>query len=106
MTRRKASERWETKISNSEVTPHAIWSLTKSLKKRDRPKAPSAIHGASGLQFLPTERPSAIADCLENQFTPHDLSEENDERWVEAQVHALFEAMNESPPEKVRPCDI
>jgi hypothetical protein len=27
MSRRKAIERWETKISNSEVTPHTIWPL-------------------------------------------------------------------------------
>jgi hypothetical protein len=45
MTRRKAFERWETKINNIEVTPQAIWSIAKSLLKRDGPRAPTAIHG-------------------------------------------------------------
>jgi len=47
---------WETKIRNSEVTPHAIWHLAKSLMKRDRPKTPTAIQGPSGLKFLPVEK--------------------------------------------------
>jgi hypothetical protein len=73
MSRRNATERWETKISNREVTPHAVWPLAKSLKRRDRPKAPTAIHSPSGLIFLPLEKVNKIANCLENQFTPHDV---------------------------------
>jgi hypothetical protein len=64
MTHKKALERWETKKINSEVTPHAIWPIAKSLLKRDGPRAPTAIHGASGLKFYPFEKGSAIADCL------------------------------------------
>jgi hypothetical protein len=55
MTRRKAIER-ETKISNCKVAPHAIWPFAKSLMKRDRPKTPTAIHGPSELEFLPSEK--------------------------------------------------
>jgi hypothetical protein len=65
MTRKNAFERWETKISNAEVTPQAIWPIAKSLLKRDGPRAPTVIHGASGLKFLPSEKANAIADCLE-----------------------------------------
>jgi hypothetical protein len=54
MTRKKALERWETKIYNTEVTPQAIWPIAKSLLKRDGPRAPTAIHGGSGLKFLPS----------------------------------------------------
>jgi hypothetical protein len=64
MTRKKALERKETKISNAEVTPQAIWPIAKSLK-RDGPRAPTAIHGASDLKFHPSEKASAIAYCLE-----------------------------------------
>jgi len=34
--------------------------------KGARPKAPTAIHGHSGLKFLPVEKFNAIADGLEN----------------------------------------
>jgi hypothetical protein len=55
MARRKTLERWEKKIGNSEVTPKAIRPITKSLIKKDGPKAPTAIHGASGLKYHPLE---------------------------------------------------
>jgi hypothetical protein len=77
MTRKRALERLETKISNAEVTPQSIWPIAKSLLKRNGPRAPNDIHGASGLKFLPSEKAKAIADCLEIQFTPHDLCDEN-----------------------------
>ncbi|PNF26775.1 hypothetical protein B7P43_G18023 [Cryptotermes secundus] len=35
MTRKKALERWETKIGNAEVTSQGIWPIAKSLLKRD-----------------------------------------------------------------------
>jgi len=84
MVQQNAIKRWESKISNSEITHHAIWPLAKSLMKRDGPKAPTAIHGISGLIFLPTEKANAIADCLENRFTPHDQCDERHEERVEA----------------------
>jgi hypothetical protein len=78
MAHRRALERWETKIANTDVTPHAIrvWPIAKSLMKRDGAKEPTAIHGPFGLTFHPLEKANAIADCLENQFTPHGLSDE------------------------------
>jgi hypothetical protein len=77
MTRRKALERWETRIGNSEVTPQAIWPIAKSLMKRGGPKAPTAIHGLLGLKYHQLEKANAIAGCLENKFTPNDLCDEN-----------------------------
>jgi hypothetical protein len=106
MTRKNATERWETKISNSEATPHAIWPLAKCPMRRDRTKAPTAVHGPSGIKFLPLEKVNVIADCLENQFIPHDVYEENHERRVQARVQALSEGVDDNPPEKVRPCDV
>jgi hypothetical protein len=106
LTRRKALERWENKIGNCEVTPQAIWPIAKSLMERDGPRAPTAIHGSPGLKFHPLEKANAIADCLENQFAPHDLCDYNHERRVEARVHALLETVDISPPERVRPCDL
>jgi hypothetical protein len=82
-TSRKALERWETNINNSEVTPQAIWPIAKSLLKRVGPRAPTAIHGASGLKFHPLDKANAIADSLEIQFTPHDLCDNN---------HSLFKS--------------
>jgi hypothetical protein len=51
--------------------------IAKSLTNKDGPRAPTAIHGASGLKFHPVDKAKAIADCLENLFTPHDLCDEN-----------------------------
>jgi hypothetical protein len=106
LTRRKALEWWENKIGNCEVTPQAVWPVAKSLMKRDGPRAPIAIHGSSGLKFHPLEKANAIADCLQNQFAAHDLCDYNHERRVEARVQALLETVDNSPPERVRPCDI
>jgi hypothetical protein len=41
--------------------------------KRGGPKSPTAVHGLLGLMYHPLEKANAIVDCLENQFTPHDL---------------------------------
>jgi hypothetical protein len=49
IARKKALERWETKIENCEVTPQAIWSI--------EAKASTAIHGPSGPVFYPNEKP-------------------------------------------------
>jgi hypothetical protein len=66
MTRKKAFERWETRIGSAEVTPQAIWPIAKALIKRDGPRAPAAIHGASGHKFHPFEKANAIVDCFGN----------------------------------------
>jgi hypothetical protein len=89
---KKALERWGEKTGNCEVTPQSIWTIAKFLLKRDGPRAPTVIHGRSGIKFLPLEKANAIAECSENQFTPHDLCDENYERRVEARVQALLEA--------------
>jgi hypothetical protein len=106
LTRRKALEQWENKIGNCEVRPQAIWLIAKSVTNRDGPTAPTAIHGPSGLKFHLLQKANAISDCLENQFTPQDLWDYNQERWVEARVQDLLEAVDNSPPDRVRPCDL
>jgi hypothetical protein len=83
MIRKKALEQWESKLANTELTPQAIW--PKSLTNRDGPRAPTVIHDLLGLKYHPVDKANAIADCLENQFTPHDLCDENHERRVEAE---------------------
>jgi hypothetical protein len=80
MIRKKTLEQWETKLENTELTPQAIWPIAKSLTNRDGPRAPTAIHGLLGLKYHPEDKANAIADCLENQFTPHDLCDENHEQ--------------------------
>jgi hypothetical protein len=64
----------------------AIWPTARALLNRDAPRAPIAIHGYSGLKFLLKSKVNAIADCLENRFTHHDLCDEHHERRVEATV--------------------
>jgi hypothetical protein len=43
---------------------------------------------------------------LEIQFTPHDLFEEHHERRVKARLQALLNTVDNSPPQKTRPCDL
>jgi hypothetical protein len=47
-----------------------------------------------------------IVRCEWDQFTYHDLCDENHERWVEAKVQTLLEAVDSNPPERIRPCDL
>jgi hypothetical protein len=81
MTRRKALEWWATKVGNCEVTPQDVWPIAKSLMKRDGTKVPTAVHGPLGVTYtyLPNKKANVIAGCLENQFTSHDLCDENHE---------------------------
>jgi hypothetical protein len=102
---KKALERWETKISNIGVTPQAIWPIAKFLLKGDEPRAPTAIHGTSGLKLHPSDKANAIADSLEVQFTPHYLCDENHERWVEDDVQTLLNTVDTTSTQKIRPCD-
>jgi hypothetical protein len=45
------------------------------------------------------DKANAIADCLEYQFTPHDLIDEILERRVEGRIQTLLEDVdNEFPP--------
>jgi hypothetical protein len=69
-----------------------------TLLKRDEPRAPTGIHDATGLKFLPSDKADSIADCLEIQFTPHDLCDDNHERRVEARVQVLLETVDKSRP--------
>jgi hypothetical protein len=44
--------------------------------KRNGPKAPTAVHGLLRITYHPKEKANVTAECLENQFTSHDLREE------------------------------
>jgi hypothetical protein len=102
----KGTLQWETKIDITEITPQAIWPISKSLLQRNEPRIPTSIHGPWGLKFHPSEKANAIADSLENQLTHHDLCHETHERRVEAGVQALLKAVDKKTPERVRPCDV
>jgi hypothetical protein len=97
MMQKKTLEQWEIKLANTELTLQAMWPIVKSLTNRDGPRARTAIHGLLGLKYHPEDKANAIADGLENQFTPHDLCDENHERRVEARVQALLEAADNNP---------
>jgi hypothetical protein len=52
-----------------------MWPIAKSLTKTGGPKAPYAIHGPLGPIFYPVNKANIIANCLEEQFTVHNLLE-------------------------------
>jgi hypothetical protein len=88
-----------------QLLPQTVWPIAKSLTNRDGPRAPTAFHGLLDLKYHSVDKANTIADCLEHQFTLHDLCEENHEWRVEARVQALLEAADSDPPERIRPCD-
>jgi hypothetical protein len=72
MVRKRADERWETKLANCEITLQAIRPIGKSLSKSGGPKAPSTIRGPLGPKFHPINKANIIAECLENQSGARD----------------------------------
>jgi hypothetical protein len=66
--------------------------------KMDRPKAPTVIHGPSSCKYHPIERASAIADGLENQFTPYDLCDDKHEWRIQVRFQSVLEAVDNNPP--------
>jgi hypothetical protein len=72
----------------------------------DGPRTPTAIHSPPDLKFHPSEKANAIADCLEIQFMPHDLCDDNHEWRVEATVNALLEIVDTSAPQWISPGDL
>jgi hypothetical protein len=48
------------------------------------------------------DKANAIANSLENQFTLHDLCDENHEQRVEVRVQAVLEAAENDPPPRPR----
>jgi hypothetical protein len=71
-------EQWgRKKVGNFEITPQALWPILKLLMKRDGPKAPVTAYGPVGITYYPNKKAKMIVDCLENQFTSHDLCDEN-----------------------------
>jgi hypothetical protein len=106
MVGKRALEIWETKFPNCEVTPQAISPIAKSLTKRGGLKEPSAIHGPLGPLFYPIDKANAIADCLENQLTAHNLCDCDHRQQVEATVQALLATVDEGAPVNFRPYDV
>jgi hypothetical protein len=66
-------------LAHCEISPIEKWT-----------KGTNCNSWPSGFKFHPSEKAKAIADCLYNQFTPHDLFDENYERRAEARVQALL----------------
>jgi hypothetical protein len=57
-------------------------------------------------KIIPYEKANAIAHCLENRFTHHDLCDERHERRVETIVQDVLETEDTAPSEKIRLCDL
>jgi hypothetical protein len=62
--------------------------------KRDEPKAPTVVHVPLIITYHTNEKAYATADYLENQFTSHDLCDENRELPIETRVQALLTSVD------------
>jgi hypothetical protein len=65
--------------------------------ERGGPKASTTLQGPLGIRYRPNEEANATADCLENQFTSHDLCDENHVRRVETIVQVLLASVDDNP---------
>jgi hypothetical protein len=74
--------------------------------EKNGPEAPATVRRSLGITYHPDEKANVIADYLENQFTSHDLCDENHERQVETTVQTVLASVDGTPLGKVRPCDI
>jgi hypothetical protein len=102
MSRRKVNERCKKKKKkNATVRSHLMLYdlLQNPLWGRVNQRHQPLFHGLSGLKFLPLEKANAIANRPEKHFAAHDLR-------MQARVEVLCKAVDDSPPEKVRPCDV
>jgi hypothetical protein len=70
--------------------------LAETFIKRDGSKAPTAIHDLFALKYQPLAKVTTTADFLENQFTLHDVCDENHKQKVEARVKALLETTDDT----------
>jgi hypothetical protein len=67
-------------------------------------KGTNSYAWSPGLKYHMLKKGNTIADCLENQFTLHDLCDENKTRWVVAKVQALHETADDTLLEIISPC--
>jgi hypothetical protein len=79
MTHMKIFKWWETQVRNSEVTPQALWPITKSHMNRDGPKSSTTVHETFQITHHPNEKANVSTDCLENHFTSHGMCHQNHE---------------------------
>jgi hypothetical protein len=91
------------KIGNSEVTPQALWPVVKSLWS-GMDQRHQALHEPWEIKS-PERESQHDAGYLENQFTSHDLCDENHEGQLETRVQVLLAFVDNTPLGKVRPCD-
>jgi hypothetical protein len=68
--------------------------IAKSLIHKEWTKGTNCYSQPLGIKFHPLEKADEIAACSENQFTPHDLCEENHEWHVDDGVQALLKAVD------------
>jgi hypothetical protein len=64
MTRRKALERWETKVVNCEDTLQALWPITKWLMIKDVLMATTAVRGLLGITCHLNGKANVFVDCF------------------------------------------
>lgn len=60
---------WEGFVEESAGEPNGVWKIAKSLRGEKRSIRP--LHGQRGLVYSPEARAEAFADTMEDQFTPH-----------------------------------
>jgi hypothetical protein len=56
-----------------------VWPIAKSFMKMGGSKAKTVMYGSLGITYDSNKKANVTVDCLANQFTSHDLCDENHE---------------------------
>jgi hypothetical protein len=64
------------------------------------------MHSPLGLTNHLLEKANVISDCLEEQFTPHDLGNKDHKQWVMATFQAMLKVVDNSSSKRISPWDI
>jgi hypothetical protein len=64
------------------------------------------LHTRLRIKCYPKEKANVIVDCLEDQFSSHDLCDDNLEQYVGTRILALLASVDDSQLGKIKPCDI
>lgn len=70
MIQKHRNEQWNNKIESLNIKDHSLWQMTKAVL--NIPTKVPPLHGLNGMAYSEQEKANALADTLEQTFTPND----------------------------------
>jgi Reverse transcriptase (RNA-dependent DNA polymerase) len=70
MIKKHRNESWTKKVESLQVKDKSLWQMTKTIMRLPTKVPP--LHGKRGMAYSNIDKANALADTLEETFTPHD----------------------------------